>query len=112
LSRCAEFLHLARLTAGRTFSAPQYLKSTGTSSPAGRSCTATWDGRSSAERRKLEGDALANEKRIAYIDVLAIFMFPLEGKDFKVARAADERDGDKPTATVILTEPYGKDFTM
>jgi hypothetical protein len=76
----------------------------GTTSPVGRSWTATRDGRSSAKRRKLEGHALANQKRIAYIDVLAIFMLPLEGKDFKMARAADERDGDKPSATVVLTE--------
>jgi len=64
------------------------------------------------DTKKLEGDELANEKRIAYIDVVPILMLPLKGKDFKVASAADEKVGDKTAATVLVTGPDGKDFTM
>ena len=64
------------------------------------------------DTKKLEADELANEKRIAYIDVVPILMLPLKGKDFKVASAADEKVGGKPAATVVVTGPDGKDFTM
>ena len=64
------------------------------------------------DTKKLEGDELANEKRIAYIDVVPILMLPLKSKEFKVVSAADEKVGDKPTATVVVTGPDGKDFTM
>ena len=40
-------------------------------------------------------------------------MLPLKSKEFKVVSAADdEKVGDRPTATVIVTGPDGKDFTM
>jgi hypothetical protein len=44
--------------------------------------------------------------------VLPIFVLSLEGKYSKVATAADERVGDEPTATIVVTGPDSKDFTM
>ncbi len=60
----------------------------------------------------LDGDAVANEKRSVYLQVVPALLVPLKGKDFKVDSAAEEKVGDKPAAVVKATGPDGKDFTL
>ena len=60
----------------------------------------------------LDGDAIANEKRSVYLQVVPALLLPLKGKDFKVDSAAEEKVGDKPAAVVKATGPDGKDFTL
>ncbi len=60
----------------------------------------------------LEGDALANEKRRVYLQVLPSLLVPLKGKGFKLESAAEEKVGDKPAAGIKVTGPDGKYFTL
>ena len=60
----------------------------------------------------LEGDALANEKRRVYLQVLPSLLVPLKGKGFKLESVGDEKVGDKPAAGIKVTGPDGKDFTL
>jgi hypothetical protein len=60
----------------------------------------------------LEGDALGNEKRGVYLQVIPITLVALKGKDFKVESAGEEKVGDKPAYVLKITGPDGKDFTL
>jgi len=62
--------------------------------------------------QKLEGQELANEKRNAYIEIVPTLLLPLKGKEFKVDSEGEEKVEGKPTATVRVTGPDGKDFTI
>ena len=64
------------------------------------------------EVKKLEGEALAVEKRNAYLDVVPVLIVPLKGNGFKLDSASDEKIGDKAVAVVRVTGPEGKDFTL
>jgi hypothetical protein len=64
------------------------------------------------EVKKLDGEALAVEKRNAYLDVVPILIVPLKGNGFKLDSASDEKIGDKAVAVVRVTGPEGKDFTI
>src|SRR5262249_4474274 len=44
---------------------------------------------------ELEGDALENEKRLVYLNVVPILLLPLKGKGFKYEAAGEEKVGDK-----------------
>jgi hypothetical protein len=61
---------------------------------------------------KLEADALANEKRSAYLQIIPITLMPLKEKGFKVEAAGEEKVGDKPAVILKVTAPDGKDFTL
>jgi hypothetical protein len=61
---------------------------------------------------ELEGDALANEKRSVYLNVIPITLVALKGKGFKCEAAGEEKVGDKPAVVVKVTGPDGKDFTL
>lgn len=60
----------------------------------------------------LEGDALANEKRQVYLQVIPSLLVPLKGKGFKLEAASEEKVGDKPAAGIKVTGPEGKEFTL
>jgi hypothetical protein len=60
----------------------------------------------------LEGDALANEKRRVYLQVLPSLLVPLKGKGYKLEAAGEEKVGDKPAAGVKVTGPDSKEFTL
>jgi hypothetical protein len=64
------------------------------------------------EPREMEGDALANQKRGAYLEVLPTTLVPLKGKEYKLEAAAEEQVDGKPAAGVKVTGPDGKDFTL
>jgi len=63
-------------------------------------------------KMELEGDALANQKRQIYLQVIPALPTLLKGKGFKLAAAAEEKVGDKPAAGIKVTGPDGKDFTL
>ena len=64
------------------------------------------------EIQEMEPDAIKNEKRVVYLVVVPMTILPLKSMDFKVQAAADEKINDKPVATLKVTGPDGKDFTL
>ena len=60
----------------------------------------------------LDEDALANEKRRVYLQVIPSLLMPLKEKGFKLEAVAEEKVGDKPAAGIKVTGPDGKDFTL
>jgi hypothetical protein len=60
----------------------------------------------------LEGDALANQKRQIYLQVIPALPTLLKGKGFKLAAAAEEKVDGKPADGIKVTAPDGKDFTL
>jgi hypothetical protein len=61
---------------------------------------------------ELEGDALANEKRAVYLNVIPITLVPLNGNGFKFEDAEEEKVADKPAKVLKVTGPDGKDFKL
>ena len=61
---------------------------------------------------ELEGDALSNEKRTVYLNVVPITLVALNGNGFKVEAAGEEKVADKPAAVLKVTGPDGKDFKL
>ena len=61
---------------------------------------------------ELEGDMLANEKRMLYLNVIPVTLVALKGKGFKYEAAGEEKVGDKPAVILKVTGPDGKDFTL
>ena len=61
---------------------------------------------------ELEGDALANEKRVVYLNVIPITLVGLKGNGFKYEAAGEEKVGEKPAAVLKVTGPDGKDFKL
>jgi hypothetical protein len=61
---------------------------------------------------ELEGDALANEKRGVYLQVIPIKLVTLKEQGFKYETAGEEKVGDKPALILKITGPDGKDFTL
>jgi hypothetical protein len=61
---------------------------------------------------ELEGEALANEKRNVYLQVIPTTLVPLKGNGFKYEAAGEEKVGDKPAVVLKVTGPDGKDFTL
>jgi hypothetical protein len=64
------------------------------------------------DHSELDKDALANEKRRAYLSLIPVTILPLKGKEFKVETIADQNVGDKPAAGIKVTPPDGKEFTL
>jgi hypothetical protein len=60
----------------------------------------------------LEGDDLANTKRMAYLQAAVLTILPLKGKGFKVKAGGEEKVNDKPALVLKVTGPDGKDFTL
>jgi hypothetical protein len=60
----------------------------------------------------LDKDALANEKRTLYLNVVPMTILPLKGTGFKVEAAGEEKVADKPAAVLKVTAPDGKDFKL
>jgi hypothetical protein len=63
-------------------------------------------------KSELEGDALANQKRGVYLQLVPATLLPLKDKGFKVEPAGEEKVGDKPAVGLKVTAPDGKDFRL
>jgi hypothetical protein len=61
---------------------------------------------------EMSADDLSNEKRSIYLSVAPVLPVIMKGKGFKIARAGEEKVGDKPAANLKVTAPDGKDFTI
>src|SRR5262245_1943030 len=57
----------------------------------------------------LDGDALANEKRSTYLQVIPSTLVSLKDKKFKLEADKEDKVGDKPAVGVKITGPDGKD---
>jgi hypothetical protein len=64
------------------------------------------------EPMEMDGDALANQKRSAYLEILPVTLVGLKGKDFKLEAAGEEKVDGKPAAGIKVTGPDQKDFTL
>lgn len=63
-------------------------------------------------KMQMDKDAVANETQTVYLQVVPSTLLPLKGKAFKVESAGEEKIGNKPAATLKVTGPDGKDFTL
>lgn len=61
---------------------------------------------------ELDKDALANEKRTAYLALIPVTIVPLKASGFKVETIADAPVNGKPAAGVKVTPPDGKEFSL
>ena len=61
---------------------------------------------------ELDADALGNEKRSLYLQLVPITLLPLTQKEFKVESAGEEKVGDKDALVLKVTAPDGKDFQL
>ena len=57
-------------------------------------------------------DAVANQKRGLYLQMVPVTLVPLTGKGFKVAAAGEEKVGGKPAVGIKVTGPDSKDFKL
>jgi hypothetical protein len=63
-------------------------------------------------KTEMDKDAVANEKRTVYFQVIPVTIVPLKAKGFKVESAGEEKVGDQPAAALKVTGPEGKEFTL
>jgi hypothetical protein len=61
---------------------------------------------------QLDADAIANEKRGVYLQIVPTTLVPLKGKGFKIQVGPEEKVGDKLAVSLKVTGPDGKDFTL
>ncbi|SIO16665.1 hypothetical protein SAMN05444166_2790 [Singulisphaera sp. GP187] len=61
---------------------------------------------------ELEGNALANQKRTVYLQVIPGNLVLLKAKGFKAESTGEEKVGDKSAAVLKVTAPDGKDFKL
>lgn len=65
------------------------------------------------QNRKIEGDALANEKRNVYLQAVGTAtLLPLKSYEFRVEPAGEEKVGNADAVAVKVTGPDGKDFKL
>jgi hypothetical protein len=64
------------------------------------------------EAQELDGDALANSKRMIYLATVPGSLVALKTKDFKVEAADEQKVAEKPAVGIKVTAPDGKDFTL
>jgi hypothetical protein len=64
------------------------------------------------EANPLEDQALANQKRVVYLQLIPEMPTLLKGEGFKVEAAEEEKVGGKPAAVLKATGPDGKDFQI
>jgi hypothetical protein len=60
----------------------------------------------------LDKEALANEQRNVYLQIIPIAVLPLKSKAFKVKAAGEDKVDGKTAVGLKVTGPEGKDFTI
>jgi hypothetical protein len=63
-------------------------------------------------KTELDNNAVADEKRAAYLVVIPMTIVPLKSKEFKLASIAEENVDGKPAVGIKATAPDGKDFSI
>jgi hypothetical protein len=64
------------------------------------------------EKMEMDEDAIANEKRRIYLQVIPNKLVILKDKGYKLEAADEQKVGDKPAAGIKVTGPDSKDFTI
>jgi hypothetical protein len=64
------------------------------------------------DKMDMDKDALANEKRNAYLQAVPVTLLPLKDKAFKIESAKEDKVDGKPADALKVTGPDGKDFTL
>jgi hypothetical protein len=64
------------------------------------------------ESREMDADAVANEKRTLYLQIVPITLVPLKENGFHIESAAAEQVEGQPAVVLKVTGPDGKDFTL
>jgi hypothetical protein len=64
------------------------------------------------EPMELDEQALANQKRTTYLQVVPVTLVALKGKDFKLEAAGEVNVDGKPAVGIKVTGPDQKDFTL
>ncbi len=64
--------------------------------------------RTFGETNALDADAVDNEKRNAYLQIIPITLVPVKGKGFKVESSGESKVNDKPASVVKVTGPDGR----
>ena len=68
--------------------------------------------RSFGETNPLDDDAIQNEKRNAYLQIVPITLLPLKDKGFKTEVDGEDKVDDKPASVVKVIGPDGKTFKL
>jgi hypothetical protein len=63
-------------------------------------------------KTELDKDAIANEKRMIYLQWIPTVLLPLSGKEFQTEGGAEEQVAGKPAVTLKVTAPDHQDFTI
>jgi hypothetical protein len=61
---------------------------------------------------EMDDDAVANEKRRVYLQIIPATLVPLTGKGYKIETAGEEKVGGKASVGLKVTGPDGKDFAI
>jgi hypothetical protein len=61
---------------------------------------------------EMDDDAIANEKRSIYLQIIPAMLIPLKDKGFKIQTAPEEKIGGRSASVLKVTPPDGKDFTL
>jgi hypothetical protein len=61
---------------------------------------------------EMDEDAVANEKRSIYLQIIPVRILPLKATGFKVESAGEEKVGDKQAFVIKATPPDGKEFQL
>jgi outer membrane lipoprotein-sorting protein len=64
------------------------------------------------DKMDMDKEAVANEKRNAYLQGVPVTLLPLKDKAFKIESAKEEKVDGKPADALKVTGPDGKDFTL
>ncbi len=63
-------------------------------------------------KTEMDKDAVANEKRTLYLQLVPMKIVPLKNKRFKLAAAGEDKVEGKPAVGIKVTPPDGKEFTL
>jgi hypothetical protein len=64
------------------------------------------------DKTEFDKDAVANEKRSIYLQVLPMTLLPLRDKEYRVETVGEEKVGGKPAVGLKVTPPDKKEFTI
>ncbi len=64
------------------------------------------------DKMDMDKDAVATEKRNAYLQAIPVTLLPLKDKAFKIETAKEDKVDGKPADAIKVTGPDGKDFTL
>lgn len=64
------------------------------------------------DANELDGDQLANQKRVVYLQLVPATILPLKEKSFKIESVTDDKIDGKPAIALKVVGPDSKDFKI